>query len=305
MRSLILFALTTQLPSCIHRKDLAKETVHINTKETTCAVTEAEVHTTTPPPITIWVHGTVIFYKSTHKKTFNNQSKLFLAQDLSSTHRFYHIAQAISHNDPTHFPFEQFYIFVWSGKLSAKERKNAADVLYIELSTLIGLYETKYHCKPTIRIIAHSHGGNVVLHMANIDSADPITIKSLILLACPVQDKTMHLVNMPMFNHIYSLYSSIDMIQIIAPQIKQRHLPRPISRNGYRMPAFSSRLFPPAPLLIQTKIKLNGYPITHTHFSRADFLSILPTILEKLDTWDSYLQREKLLYKQKLLCVYS
>jgi len=301
MRFIFLFILINNLPSCIHKKDLGKETLHINKKDTSFAIKEVEQ--TSPPPVTIWVHGTIIFCKSSHQQTFKPQPKLFLATDIPQSHRFYHVANTIHHSDPQQFCLEEFYIFAWSGKLSAKERKMAATALYHELCALIAAYQEKYQCSPVIRIIAHSHGGNVVLHMAKIEAASAISIESLILLACPVQEKTMHLINMPMFKHIYSLYSSIDLIQVIAPQIK-RHCLRYIGRHRYKMPGFSARLFPPSPHIIQTKIKLNGYPITHTHFSTTHFVSMLPIILQKLDSWDAYLQKEKLSFKQKLLCIY-
>ena len=304
MRLIFMLTLILLLVSCTHKKDIAKETLHINKnqKETSFAIVETD---TTPPPITIWVHGTILFFKSFYQSIFNGQSGLFLAKNLPSQHHFHILADTITQNDPLHFSLEEFYIFAWSGRLSAKERKMASKTLHKELSILIENYQKKYGCYPTIRIIAHSHGGNVVLHMAKKESQTPISIKSLVLLACPVQEKTMHLINMPMFNHIYSLYSSIDMIQVIAPQLRHHHTGRYTGRRRYKLPGFSARLFPTFPHVIQAKIKLNGYPILHTHFAQAYFIAMLPTILEKLDSWDSYLQKEDLLPKHKLLCIYK
>jgi len=290
-------------PSCVHKKDIIKETLHIATtkKETAFAIVETSL---VPPPITIWVHGTILFYKSFYQNIFKKQSGLFLAKDLPFNHYFHLIAQTIVHNDPTHYSLEEFYIFAWSGRLSLKDRKMAAEKLYQELLILIEHYTKKYHCSPSIQIIAHSHGGNVVLHMAKIDNLKTLSLQSLILLACPVQEKTMNLINMPMFQRIYSLYSSIDIIQIIAPQLRY-HMPRYLGSRRYKLPAFSSRLFPSSHHVIQAKIKLNGYPITHTRFATLDFIEMLPTILKKLDSWDEIIQKENFLHKHKLLCLWK
>ena len=39
------------------------------------------------------------------------------------------------------------------------------------------------------------------------------------MMACPVQAKTMECIKDPMFKRIYSLYSSLDFVQILAPQM--------------------------------------------------------------------------------------
>lgn len=306
MHFFFILLLITLQPCCIHRKHIAKDTLIIQqqpqeksfSKDISCE----KDFSINAPPITIWVHGTILFRKAFYQKDFFNQSGLFRVYDLPHTNIYFHIASTIAESDLLHFPLEEFYIFAWSGKLSTKERKIATKKLHKDLTDLIKDYEKKYNCYPIIRIIAHSHGGNVVLHMAKKDSLTPISIKYLVLLACPVQQKTMYLVNMPMFEHIYSLYSSIDMIQVIAPQLKN-HLYR--GRRNYKIPGFSSRLFPPFPHLIQAKIKLNGYPILHTHFSKKKFVSLLPTILKKLDSWDLELQKNALMHKHKLLCVFN
>src|SRR5437762_12346776 len=118
--------------SCVHKKDIIKEALHINTikKETAIAILETSI---IPPPITIWVHGTILFYKSFYQNIFKKQSGLFLAKDLPFNHYFHLIAKTIVHNDPIHYSLEEFYIFAWSGRLSLKDRKIAAEKLYQEL----------------------------------------------------------------------------------------------------------------------------------------------------------------------------
>src|SRR5436190_19275324 len=96
--NILIFMLSVILPSCTHKKDIAKETLHIpvNKKDTSISITEIDI---TPPPITIWVHGTILFYKSFYQKIFNQQLVLFPAANLPSDHYFHQVAKTISHHD--------------------------------------------------------------------------------------------------------------------------------------------------------------------------------------------------------------
>jgi len=294
-------SLLLSISSCIHKKDIDKQTLHINPSSTTLSSS-----TDSPPPITIWIHGTVFFTKPPNYELYHKHPSLVLATTLPENNRFRRIAHTIVEEDSAHFSLNEFYIFCWSGHFSIRERKAAAEKLYNDLLALINDYEKKYHCYPTIRIIAHSHGGNLALHMAKIKTIiSPITIKSLILLACPVQEKTMHLIDTPMFQKIYSLYSSLDIVQVLAPQLRR---PEHIKHKGnrhYKIPAFSSRLFPQHPHVIQAKIKVDHFPITHTRFSTTEFAEMLPKILQKLDVWDESNHKARVRHKYKLLCIYK
>ncbi|HLJ30824.1 MAG TPA: hypothetical protein VKU36_00150 [Candidatus Babeliales bacterium] len=314
------------LPGCVHRRHIDRQKLHIDLPSVTTDI----IHHSDVPPITIWIHGTLIIYTPSYHKIFNNKSVLLPINQLPENHHFRMIAETISEHDAEHFPKEEFYIFGWSGKLKNKEREHAAQALYHGISTLVEQYEKKYGCAPTIRIIAHSHGGNVALNMARLrpsyantsegfqqgfvgqahvaPSTHPFHIKSLILLACPVQEKTMHLICTPLFERVYSLYSSFDIIQILAPEFKQArtaHLYKPKRRQyRYKLLPFSSRVFPTYSHLTQAKIKINNHPLFHTQFSRKEFVQLLPTILHKLDSWHDQTLAQNSLSKHKLLCVY-
>ncbi|HLC07072.1 MAG TPA: hypothetical protein VJJ26_02695 [Candidatus Babeliales bacterium] len=293
------------LPGCIHRKQIDRQKLHIDLPATKNILTiPAQA-----PSITIWVHGTLIFRKPIYHQVFGDTSCLMPITSLPNDHHFRVLANTIAEHDPEHFPVEKFYVFGWSGKLQNQERKDAANKLYHEVITLRELYKQKYGCEPTIRIIAHSHGGNVVLNMAKIKTTDkPFQIKSLILLACPVQEKTMHLISTPMFQRVYSLYSSLDIIQIIAPQFKRACTTNCLNakrKYHYRIFPFSSRLFPIYSHLTQAKIKINDFPISHTRFSTQEFTSLLPTILQKLDSWHNESLATNKITKHKLLCIYK
>ena len=292
-------------PSCIHRKQIDKQKLIIKT-----APQIPQHHSfSAAPPITIWVHGTLMFRKPSYHLIFGDTSSLVPVISLPKDNRFQILANSIAEHDAQQFPLEEFYIFSWSGRLPNQERKSAANKLYQEINALCELYRKKYGCEPTIRIITHSHGGNVALNMAKIKTnAPPFSIKSLVLLACPVQEKTKHLMVNPMFQRVYSLYSSLDMIQVIAPQIKRNcttHCLNEKHKRHYRIPPFSSRLFPTYSHLTQAKIKINDFPISHTRFSTPEFAALLPTILEKLDSWHAQSLAGNTIAKYKLLCIYK
>jgi hypothetical protein len=299
-----LFIALLFLPGCVHRKQIDKQKLHIDvpaTKDINPAPTI--------PSITIWVHGTLVFRKPIYHQIFGDTSCLMSITSLPEDHHFRALTSTIAEHDPEHFPIQEFYIFGWSGKLQNQKRKDAANKLFSEISILCERYQKKYGCEPTIRIIAHSHGGNVVLNMAKIKSlSKPFSVKSLILLACPVQEKTMHLISTPMFQRVYSLYSSLDIIQIIAPQFKRTCTTNCITakhKHRYRIPPFSSRIFPTYSHLTQAKIKINDFPISHTRFSTKEFAALLPTILQKLDSWHSETIAANKIAKHKLLCIYQ
>jgi len=119
-----------------------------------------------------------------------------------------------------HSSADDFYFYSWSGKLNPKARKNASIHFGKELIELIKIYEKKYEKKPIIRIITHSHGGNVALLMGQyIHEIDPsIIIDNLILLACPIQNATKHLAEIPIFKKIYNIHSHNDWLQVLDPQ---------------------------------------------------------------------------------------
>ncbi|HEX4068723.1 MAG TPA: hypothetical protein VHX42_01370 [Candidatus Babeliales bacterium] len=315
--SFFLFFALISLPGCIHRRHVDRQKLHIDIPSPNSSVILPDLHSLskkesssqTLPPITIWVHGTLIIYTPSYHKIFGKQECMLHVSTFPKGHHFREIAETIAHHDPEHFPLEQFYVFGWSGKLRQQEREKAAVVLHQEIIALRDEYEKKYGQSPTIRIIAHSHGGNVALSMAKIKDAHHPLIKSLILLACPVQERTKHLICTPMFNHVYSLYSSFDVVQILAPQFRRLctkfECPQKHHKYHYKFMPFSNRIFPTYSHLTQAKLKINDLPISHTKFSSTKFVALLPTILQKLDSWHEETLSNNSISKHKLLCVYN
>ncbi len=249
-----------------------------------------------PLTITIWIHGTRLFSRPLYHEQFNSQPGLAHIDTVNSTCKIQTIAYALIGSDPCRFVQEHFYMFGWSGKLCFDERENAAQALQEKLQQLLMYYKSE-GVQPRVRIIGHSHGGNVALNLAHLGCT--FLIDELILLACPVQSKTKHLIKQPLFKQVYVLYSALDIIQILDPQGMYKHKNKASS-------LFSRRQFLHQENLAQMKVKINRRAITHSEFAQKPFLKLLPHILDGIDQW-----HETITYTHdpnnmcKLLCVYT
>lgn len=272
------------------------------------------------PIVTVWVHGTKPSLPPFLAKITKNIT-LLLSDDTKGLYKItqpesFHYpslrAQALAIADPLHFSTEHFYTFGWSGMLTLEARKIASNDLFYALKELIITYQEKYGCMPKIILISHSHGGNVILHLAEITDPDgfQLHISKAILLACPVQKHTEHLISSPLFERIYSLHSHTDMIQIVDPQ-GLHHYKKKIAR-----PLLSHRHFDTHPKMAQALIRWKKYPLWngedlaidklalkglikaintlnyikssrglfHVEFGLLPFVRQLPTIINQLDT---------------------
>jgi hypothetical protein len=109
-----------------------------------------------------------------------------------------------------------YYTFGWTGLMSPTQRYKDARNLYVELTQELkrlnaqGIY-------PKVRLIGYSHGGNVLLNLARVRQNNPdlppLTVNELVLLGMPVQSETDYLINDPIFEIIYHIYSRGDRIQ--------------------------------------------------------------------------------------------
>ncbi len=268
-------ALLLILASCSKREQLVQRKIVVTPYR---PVTIVEIPHLENPAITIWVHGTRCLPFSLFNSYFHSEPGLYLAQKINPKFHLRTITQTIIDNDPIEFPPQTFYVFGWSGKLCFGEREKAAQQLFEELHALIKRYEKRYNTKPFVRIIAHSHGGNVVLNLASIQNPnEPIQIHELVLLACPVQKKTKDFIKDDMFQQVYVYYSSFDLTQVIDPQ--------GLYNTGVAGAFFSKRRFPRDKKITQLKIKINGHAIMHAQFISAKFLYHLPTILKEIKLW--------------------
>lgn len=237
------------------------------------------------PPLTIWIHGTHFLRSHLFTHVFKGKPSLKLASEINKRYKIKTIAKTLNKYNAARFPLDTFYIFCWSGKLNANLREKTAHHLYTDLKKAIAQYQETYNCSPRIQIITHSHGGNVALNLAKIkDPHDThFAIDTLVLLACPVQMRTMSFIDNPIFRRIYSLYSSLDFIQIIAPQLFK--ISDNSEKNRFAFPPFSNRYFPQRNHITQVKMKINGSALWHNDFVQPKFLKLLPSIISELETW--------------------
>jgi hypothetical protein len=275
------------LPSCTeYRQTLRKHVVFSPKNIQTSLDTTAAIER--PSAITVWIHGTRLFYVAGNLSNFQfSKPGLHLARDYAPQYHLYQVGKTLIESAPHLFSSDSFYIFGWSGKLDFNAREQAAERLYKELSVVIEQYEQKYNAQPVVRIITHSHGGNVALNLARVTpKKESFHIDELILLACPVQDHTASLIRSSIFKKIFCIYSQLDICQILDPQ--------GFYKNGTKSSSWlSGRYFPEQENLEQVKIKMNGRSIFHSEFVFPRFLAFLAEIIGTMDHWHKEIPQDK------------
>jgi hypothetical protein len=227
--------------------------------------------------ITVWVHGTRLMPRFILHNIFHAPNGLIRASDFAPKYHLRAIADRLSDTSPALYPKEYVYLFGWPGELAFDKREKAAQDLYNQLKMIVSEFEKNHRKKPKIRIITHSHGGNVVLNMAKIKDANSFVVDELILLACPVQEATAAYITDALFKETFVLYSTLDILQIADPQGLYVH--------GDPRPLFSQRCFPIHDNVTQVKIKINGRALFHADFIRLRFIELLPAIIDKMRSW--------------------
>lgn len=139
-----------------------------------------------------------------------------------------------------------YYSFGWNGLLSQTARRQEAIVFYQLLSKEIARYAQE-GITPKIRIICHSHGGNVSLNLASVYAAlngeqlqdkktkiailktaqeiakqdvlptlnRELKVDELIMLATPIQEETEGFAASKFFKKVLSVHSCNDIVQVI------------------------------------------------------------------------------------------
>ena len=228
------------------------------------------------PIITIYIHGTRLTPSSFSKKYLYRIPGMHKITAYDHRYNCRTIAELMVKVAPNEYDLNHYYYFGWSGKLCFNERKKAAKELYKELEKLHHAHKNIFGEGPVFRIITHSHGGNILLNLATIIPAESlIVIDEAIILACPVQDKTKHLVASPRFKKIYAFYSANDMFQVLDPQGWYK--------KGKAKKLFSDRTFPHTDNLRQARIKLHGGHPMHIDFFMPKFMANLPMLCKTID----------------------
>lgn len=110
----------------------------------------------------------------------------------------------------------KYFTFGWSGVVSHKIRYLEALKLYQALREKIQ-EAAKNGITPKISIYGYSHGGNVILNLAQVRHDyypdDTFAIDHIILLGTPIQKETDYHICNPLFTKATNIYSRADRIQ--------------------------------------------------------------------------------------------
>lgn len=245
--------------------------------------------------ITIFVHGTLppdaLMAIPPVRSFFYCPTGLTQAVEFDPKFHTYKLAQQLCSTRADEFDMAHFYLFGWSGKLNPLARKEASQELFQSLRLLAERYRQQ-GTKPQFRIITHSHGGNVALHMheSTKEHAHDLVIDELIVLACPVQTETAAHAHPASFKKIYSIHSHSDLLQVLDPQgvhaflgtLKEHGLEFTMSHLNELGPLFSSRHFEAAEHIIQLNVRYPRRELFHIEFLLPKFISTLPSLLETM-----------------------
>lgn len=238
----------------------------------------------TVPSITVYIHGSQNATKFLSKDIWHCQKGLHHINELPKSSLFVQDAQLLQQGNPLLFNVEHYYTFGWSGKIKFSVRQEAGHDLFNAIKGLLKRYYQEHGAYPVVRIITHSHGGNIALNMAkDLPFFNDCKIElELILLACPVQKVTENIINHPEISRSYNLYSTFDLIQKL---------------DFY---TYNGRWFLPnrtfetdAKNCAQILVKVNGKRISHTDFCHS-IVRHIPEILQtadlKMNLKDSFLE---------------
>jgi len=227
----------------------------------------------TQPRLNVWIHGTTIRTVIPFKITgFHHDSALVSITDIPKKTEIYRRALSLTNGNAQAFPLEAFYSFRWSGLLSYRERTKASKDLYQALIEKINLIKTTTGQEPIVNLFTHSHGGNVALNLAQINqqTGNQLKIDRLVLLGCPIQERTADLVYNETFNKVYVFNSDLDFIQPLALQGFIKPAKRKFSKHDFKI------------VYINVSWK-KGFDIDHRKFVQLDFTKKLPETLDLID----------------------
>jgi pimeloyl-ACP methyl ester carboxylesterase len=122
---------------------------------------------------------------------------------------------AVSHQAGVACPDERYLLYGWNGLLSNKARRKAGYALYDQLADYVDQVRNETGADPVVRIVAHSHGGNVALWLAEAEQEYErnVSVDVLCMLGTPIQNETGDCIASPFFKNITSLYSHGDGVQ--------------------------------------------------------------------------------------------
>ncbi len=251
--------------------------------------------------ITVFIHGTLPVQPLLHiplvQRFFRCPRGITSLANLEDSHSRDFLT-TLSSKYPKEFPADHCYTFGWPGDLNHTARKDAAGELYKDLIKLQKEYKLR-KVAAYLRLLTHSHGGNVALCLKNAAdkyaNGTQLIIDELILLACPVQVETADNAKDRLFKKVYSIHSHSDLLQILDPQgvhvfleyLKNFGLEFTLSNLKELGPLFSERHFPKHCKVIELNVKYPHRELLHIEFLLPKFIDALPMLLNTLKTHTS------------------
>ena len=183
-------------------------------------------------------------------------------------------ALLLQHGNNAMFDMSHYYTFGWSGKINFAVRQKAGHELYEAIKDVLKKYYEQFGVYPVVRMITHSHGGNIALNMVQelpFFEGGKVELE-LIMLACPVQKVTENLINHPGISRSYILYSTFDLIQKL--DLYKHEGKRYFPARTFEAAASSN--------CYQVLVKINGKRLTHTDFCHS-IVRHIPEIISAVD----------------------
>ena len=233
--------------------------------------------TTKDHSITVFVHGTYLMRKffqySHYRPQMHCPQGLSLARDLPKHYHFHKMAKGCVACDNQSYHMDQFYIFGWKSEhVNDNTRNKAAKDLVDQLYQVIFDYYTEHHVIPKVRLVGYSHGGNVILNMANHLPSYVDFEMEVWLFGTPIQQINHNQIYSYCFSKIYSIYSNKDWVQTIDPQgIKNKHAK-----------FWSGRTFEENAPCIQVQLAVNGEGISHDYYNQ--LFQLFPKIKKLIES---------------------
>lgn len=186
--------------------------------------------------------------------------------------------------EPSH-AIHRFFTFGWSGILSDRERKSAAENLYDELYALKQQASLKGR-NVKIELYAFSHGGQIALHLPmvrKIRGNSNFIIDLVVLSAVPLWHYNTRNILMGMFSTVINCYSPGDFAQTIdrfsTPEVPYQTIAETIPVPHQK----SSSLH-----IIDLAITLGDrHPVPHCAFFHIDKLQMLPYRVRRSEAYKS------------------
>jgi hypothetical protein len=151
------------------------------------------------------------------------------------------------------------YTFGWDGSLNLMRRKAQAGQLLAALEALVFEQRQKYpHDDVEIVVLAHSHGGNVALHMADwAGNYSKIKIDHLLMFGTPIHGDTHHLPASDLFKNVYNFHSQGDYIQVADILSTKKYVPARV---------FSDKQVVESSKVKQVLVEVGSYAPNHSEF---------------------------------------